>query len=122
MDLTCIIKKVTDRSILIWIFSVNPPPPPPTDLTPPPPPPPHHNGYAKYKRRNVLTHARVNFSQSETSLLLGGGWGGVNRKDPVILLGTRGIIQLINFELIISNNTLFYTFSTTFDYATSNYI
>ena len=42
------------------------------------------------KRRNVLTHARVNFSQSETSLLLRGGelnfelllWGRVNRKDP----------------------------------------
>ena len=46
------------------------------------------------KRRNVLTHARVNFSQSETSSLLrggelnfelllwGGGGGGVNRKDP----------------------------------------
>ena len=46
------------------------------------------------KRRNVLTHARVNFSQSETSslprgggrelnfeLLLKGG-GGINRKDP----------------------------------------
>ena len=26
-------------------------------------------------RRNVLTHARVNFSQSETSLLLRGGGG-----------------------------------------------
>ena len=43
------------------------------------------------RRRNVLTHARVNFSQSETSSLLRGGgelkfelllWGGVNRKDP----------------------------------------
>ena len=46
------------------------------------------------KRRNVLTQARVNFSQSETSSLLRGGggglnfelllWGGggVNRKDP----------------------------------------
>ena len=45
------------------------------------------------KRRNVSTHARVNFSQSETSsflrvgelnfelLLLGGDW--VNRKDPL---------------------------------------
>ena len=42
---------------------------------------------------NVLTQARVNFSKSETSSLLPGGWGGelnfellllggVNRKDP----------------------------------------
>ena len=52
------------------------------------------------RRRNVSTHAQVNFSQSETSSLLrwvGGGelsfelllwWGGgvVNRKDPGSLL------------------------------------
>ena len=48
------------------------------------------------RRSNVLTQARVNFSQSETSSLLPGGWGGgelnfellllggVNRKDPKI--------------------------------------
>ena len=30
------------------------------------------------KRRNVLIHARVNFSQSETSLLLLGGGGELN--------------------------------------------
>ena len=45
------------------------------------------------KWRNVLTQARVNFSQSETSSLLRGGeegelnfelplWEGVERKDP----------------------------------------
>ena len=34
-------------------------------------------------RRNVLTHARVKFSQSETSSLLRGG-GGINRKGPKI--------------------------------------
>ena len=63
------------------------------------------------QRRNVLTHARVNFSQSETSSLLsvcvcvcvcvcvgGGGikmkfslllvgWKGVNRKDPRFFRG-----------------------------------
>ena len=50
------------------------------------------------KRRNDLTHAQLNFSQSERSSLLGGGGGGrvelklsllllggVNRKDPQIL-------------------------------------
>ena len=49
------------------------------------------------KRRNVITHARVNFSQSETSSLMPGGgggggelsfelllWGEINRKDPEI--------------------------------------
>ena len=69
------------------IFSVNSPPL--TDLTAP------HTimDMRNNKRRNVLTHARVNFSQSETSSLLrrgaGGGlnfelllWRGVNRKDP----------------------------------------
>ena len=35
-------------------------------------------------RRNVLTHARVKFSQSETSSLLRGGGGGINRKGPKI--------------------------------------
>ena len=44
-------------------------------------------------RRNVLTHVRVNFSQSETSSLQNGGGGlilsfycggGINRKDPKI--------------------------------------
>ena len=46
------------------------------------------------KRRNVLTHAQVEFSQSETSsllremgLILGTtGGGGANRKDPNIIL------------------------------------
>ena len=33
-------------------------------------------------RRNVLSHARVTFSQPETSSLLRGG--GINRKDPKI--------------------------------------
>ena len=36
------------------------------------------------QRRNVLTHARVNFSQSETSSLLRGGWG----------------VWVLNFELL----------------------
>ena len=47
------------------------------------------------KRRIVLTIARVNFSQSETSSLLlarGGGGGRVNRKDP-----RR---EIFSFELI----------------------
>ena len=59
------------------------------------PPPPTMMDIQIYKRRNVLTHARVNFRHSETSLLLhggsyilssycGGGRGeGVNRKDPL---------------------------------------
>ena len=38
------------------------------------------------KQRNVSTQARVNFSQSETSSLLRGGGGGVNRKDPNLFL------------------------------------
>ena len=55
------------------IFSVNSP----TDLTPPPPPPHHFiMDIRNNKRRNILTHARVNFNQSETSLLLRGGGGG----------------------------------------------
>ena len=56
------------------------------------PPPPHKHTIIymrKNKRRNVLTHARVNFSQSETnSLLRGEGglhfelllWGGLREK------------------------------------------
>ena len=58
------------------------------------------------KRRNVLTHARVNFSQSETSSLLHGGggelnfelllWGGVNRKDPQPVL----IFEPYNFPIL----------------------
>ena len=36
-------------------------------------------------RRNVLTHARVKFSQSEaSSLLRGGGGGRINREGPKI--------------------------------------
>ena len=65
---------------------------PPTDLTPPPPTTIMDMRINKNnRRRNVLTHARVNFSQSETSSLLRGGRElnfelllsrGVNRKDP----------------------------------------
>ena len=69
----------------------------PTDLTPKPPPPPHTiTDMRNNERRNVLTHARVNFSHSETSslvrgrelnfeLLLWGGGGAINRKDPNFL-------------------------------------
>ena len=55
-------------------------PPPPTDQTYPHTIMDMRNSN---KRRNVLTHARVNFSQLETcSLLRGGGGGGwVSRKD-----------------------------------------
>ena len=50
-------------------------------LVPQPPPPPSFNSPSPHtimdmrnnKRRNVLTHARVNFNQSETSSLLRGG-------------------------------------------------
>ena len=44
-------------------------------LTPPPPPPHTHTimDMQNNKRHNVLTRARVNFSQSETSWLLRGG-------------------------------------------------
>ena len=73
-----------------WIFSVNSPPPPPHTIM----------DMRNNKRRNGLTHARVNFSQSETSSLLRGGelnfelllWGGVNRKDPH------------NFTRLVQNN------------------
>ena len=62
--------------------------PPPSSS--PPPPPPHTHTHTimdarNNKRRNLLTHARVSFSQSETSSLLRSGrlgGGGVNRKDP----------------------------------------
>ena len=45
---------------------------------------PCQNGYAKKnKRRNALTHARVNFSRSEkTSLAHGGGVGWLTEKTP----------------------------------------
>ena len=83
----------------IRIFSVNSSPHPSTDLTPlllPPPPSHTHTimDMRNNKRRNVLTHARVNFSQSETSSLLRGAggtrelnfelllWWGINRNDP----------------------------------------
>ena len=69
------------------------------------------------KRRNVLTHARVNFSQSETSSLLRGGelkfellvcvcvcvcvcvggGGGVNRKDP--LVASLQVLKSFNGEI-----------------------
>ena len=61
------------------------------------------------KRRNVLTHARVNFSQSETSSLLRGGGGGgggrggrrrrgVNRKDPRLLLKSEPEMVIFTFR------------------------
>ena len=54
------------------------------------------------KQRNVLTHARVNFSQSETSLFLRGGtggelnfelllWLGINRNDSKCILEKKWI-------------------------------
>ena len=47
----------------------------PNALTPPPPHTHTHTimDMRNNKRRNVLTHARVKFSQSETSSLLRGG-------------------------------------------------
>ena len=57
------------------------------------------------KRRNV-TKARVNFSQSETSLLMRGGelnfelllWeGGINRKDPYIVF--KATLEFSNQKL-----------------------
>ena len=59
------------------------------------------------QRRNVLTHARVNFSQSETSSLLRGGKlnfelllrGGGNRKDPKKVISNFWCISYNSFEL-----------------------
>ena len=46
------------------------------------------------KRRIVLTHARVNFSQSETSSLLRGGGGGGRRRELNFELPLwRGVIR-----------------------------
>ena len=55
--------------------------PSPTGLTPSPPPPPPPTlstimDMRNYTRCNVLTNARVNFSQSETSSFLRGRGGG----------------------------------------------
>ena len=85
-----------------WIFPVNSPPhwfnSPHTIM-----------GMRNNKRRNVLTHARVNFSQSETSsrlLLLRGElnfelllWRGVNRKDPIVYVVDCGGIATSVFGL-----------------------
>ena len=46
------------------------------------------------KRRNVLTHARVNFSQSGTISLLRGGGGGLNFE---LLLWGGGLTEKIHF-------------------------
>ena len=59
----------------------------------PPPPlisPPSHTiiDIRNIKRRNVSTHARVNFSQSATSSLLRGGGGGL--KLSLLLVGGGG--------------------------------
>ena len=61
-------KLVAFSEAVFWIVSVSYLPLP-TDLTPP------HTimDLRKSNQRNILTHARVNFSQSETSLLLRGG-------------------------------------------------
>ena len=50
------------------------------------------------KRRNVLTHARVNFSQSETSSLLRGGGGGGGEGElnfKLLLWGGGGLTEKI---------------------------
>ena len=49
---------LTAMSSIIGSFLLTPPPPPP---------PPTIMDMRNNKRRNVLTHTRVNFSQSETS-------------------------------------------------------
>ena len=67
-------------------------------------------------RRNVLTHARENFSQSETSSLLRGGGGGelnfelllwegvgINRKDPKIAPEKTKTPLPKNSEMVFSN-------------------
>ena len=48
-------------------------------------------------RRNVLTHARVNFSQSETSSLLRGGGGGGGLYFELLLWGglTEKILEFL---------------------------
>ena len=60
-----------------------------------PPPPPHTIMDMRNNKRRVSTHARVNFSQSETVRFCVGGWvkfwastvggGGISRKDPVFI-------------------------------------
>ena len=55
-------------------------------------------------RRNALTHARVKFSQSETSSLLrGGGGGGINRKGPKIFPEKTQTLLPRNSEMIFSD-------------------
>ena len=60
------------------------------------------------KRRDVLTHARVNFCQSETTSLLRVGelnfelllWRGVKRKDPSQLLGK--FFKLVDTKVVVT--------------------
>ena len=50
----------------------------------------------RYERRNVLPHARVNFSLSKTSSLLRGegGEGELKRKDPEIFQTYYGVYHI----------------------------
>ena len=82
-----------------------------SDNSPPPSSPPSILELRNDKRRNVLTHGRVNFSQSVTSTFLQGGgrrglnsryywWWGINKKDP--------ILNSNYFDKCLSNKCLIY--------------